>query len=216
MARLPRFSLPSIPQHIIQLDNNRQAYFYAEEDYRFYWECLGEAARKYQVSVHAYVLMTHHVHRLMTPTSAAGTRRVLQTLGRRYVRYIHHTYRRSGTLWKGWYHASLVQGDRYLLTCYRYIELNPIRANIMDSPADYRWSSYPCNALGQRDPLIDPHEDYLRLGREPAERQAAYRELFQMHIEPESLKAVRQATRRTGCSALNISKSRLKLLLQYA
>ena len=111
MARLPRFSLPSIPQHIIQLDNNRQAYFYAEEDYRFYWECLGEAARKYQVSVHAYVLMTHHVHRLMTPTSAAGTTRVMQTLGRRYVRYVNHTYRRSGTLWEGRYPASLVQGD---------------------------------------------------------------------------------------------------------
>ncbi|MCA1854190.1 MAG: transposase [Beggiatoa sp.] len=130
MVRLPRLSLASIPQHVIQRGNNRQACFYADEDYRFYLECLGEAARKYRVSVHAYVLMTNHVHLLMTPTSAAGMSQVMQTLGRRYVRYINYTYRRSGTLWEGRYHASLVQGDRYLLTCYRYIELNPVRANI--------------------------------------------------------------------------------------
>jgi putative transposase len=98
MARLPRLSLPSIPQHVIQRGNNRQACFYADDDYRFYRKCLGEAARKYRVSVHAYVLMTHPVHLLMTPSSAAGTSRVMQTLGRRYARYINHTYRRSGTL----------------------------------------------------------------------------------------------------------------------
>ena len=95
---------------------------------------------------------------------------------------------------EGRYHASLVQGDRYILTCYRYIELNPLRASMTDDPADYRWSSYPCNALGQWDPLIELHEDYLRLGREPAERRAVYRELFRVHIDPELLKAVRQAT----------------------
>ncbi|MGH8628143.1 MAG: transposase [Gammaproteobacteria bacterium] len=194
MARLPRLSLASIPQHVIQRGNNRHACFYADENYRFYLECLGEAARKYRVSVHAYVLMTNHVHLLMTPTSAAGMSQVMQTLGRRYVRYINYTYRRSGTLWEGRYHASLVQGDRYLLTCYRYIEFNPVRANITQGPADYRWSSYHCNALGQPDPLIEPHEDYLRLGTEPAERQAVYRDLFRVHIDPELLRAVRQAT----------------------
>jgi putative transposase len=125
MARLPRLSLASIPQHVIQRGNNRQACFYADEDYRFYLACLGEAARKYRVSVHAYVLMINHVHLLMMPTSVAGTSQVMQMLGRRYVRYINYTYLRSGTLWEGRYHASLVQGDRYLLTCYRYIELNP-------------------------------------------------------------------------------------------
>ena len=128
--------------------------------------------------------MTHHAHGLMTPTSTTGIGRVTQTLGRRYVRYINQTYRRSGTLWEGRYHASLVQGDHYLLTCYRYIELNPVRTNIMEGPAEYRWSSYPCNALGQPDSLIEPHEDYLRLGREPAERQAVYRGLFRVHIRP--------------------------------
>jgi putative transposase len=97
-------------------------------------------------------------------------------------------------LWEGRYHASLVQGDRYLLTRYRYIELNPVRANITQGPADFRWSSYYCNALGQPDPLIEPHEDYLRRGTEPAERQAVYRDLFRVHIDPELLRAVRQAT----------------------
>ena len=194
MARLPRLGIPSIPQHVIQRGNNRQACFYADDDHRFYLECLGEATRKYRVSIHAYVLMTNHVHVLMTPTSATGISRVLQTLGRRYVRYINQTYRRSGTLWEGRYHASLVQGERYLLTCHRYIELNPVRARMTDDPSEYRWSSYHHNTLGQPDKLIESHADYLRLGTEPAERQAAYRELFRAHIDPGMLKAIRQAT----------------------
>ncbi|MGH8626967.1 MAG: transposase [Gammaproteobacteria bacterium] len=177
----------------------RQACFYAEEDHRFYLECLGEAAEKYRASVHAYVLMTNHVHLLMTAQLGGRTSRVMQTLGRRYVRYVNHTYRRSGTLWEGRYHASLVQSDRYLLTCYRYIELNPARANIAEGPDDYRLSSYPCNALGQRDHLIEPHEDYLRLMAEPALRQAVYRDLFRVHIDPELLKASGKPPRRTAC-----------------
>ncbi len=194
MARLPRLALPSIPQHVIQRGNNRQACFYADDDYRFYLDCLGEAARRYRVSVHAYVLMTNHVHLLLTPASVTAVSRVMQTLGRRYVRYINHTYRRSGTLWESRYHASLVQADHYLLTCYRYIELNPVRAGMTDDPAGYRWSSYPCNALGQPDKVIEPHEYYLGLGAEPSERQTVYRELFQAHIDPELLQVVRQAT----------------------
>ena len=161
MTRLPRIALPSIPQHVIQRGNNRQPCFYADDDYHFYLECLGEAARKYHVSIHAYVLMTNHVHLLLTPAAMTGVSQVMQTLGRRYVRYINHTYRRSGTLWEGRYHASLVQADHYLLTCYRYIELNPVRAGMTDDPAGYRWSSYRCNALGQPDKLIEPHEYYL-------------------------------------------------------
>ena len=194
MARLPRLGIPSIPQHVIQRGNNRQACFYADDDHRFYLECLGEATRKYRVSIHAYVLMTNHVHVLMTPTSATGISRVLQTLGRRYVRYINQTYCRSGTLWECWYHASLVQGERYLLTCHRYIELNPVRARMTEDPSEYRWSSYHRNALGQSDKLIESHANYLRLGSDPAERQAAYRELFRAHIDPGMLKAIRQAT----------------------
>lgn len=194
MTRLPRIALPSIPQHVIQRGNNRQPCFYADDDYHFYLECLGDAARKYHVSIHAYVLMTNHVHLLLTPAAMAGVSQVMQTLGRRYVRYINHTYRRSGTLWEGRYHASLVQADHYLLTCYRYIELNPVRAGMTDDPAGYRWSSYHCNALGQPDKLIEPHEYYLGLGAEPGERQAVYRELFRAHIDPELVHAVRQAT----------------------
>ena len=194
MARLPRIALPSIPQHVIQRGNNRQACFYADDDYHYYLECLSAAIRKYQVSIHAYVLMTNHVHLLLTPATTTGVSQVMQTLGRRYVRYINHTYRRSGTLWEGRYHAGLVQAEHYLLTCYRYIELNPVRAGMTDDPAGYRWSSYPCNALGQPDKLIEPHENYLGLGAEPNERQAAYRALFEAHIDPELLQAIRQGT----------------------
>jgi putative transposase len=182
----------------------------------FYLECLGEAARKYRVSVHAYVLMTNHVHLLMTPTSVAGMSQVMQMLGRRYVRYINYTYRRSGTLWEGRYHASLVQGDRYLLTCDRYIELNPVRANITQGPADYRWSGYHCTALGQPDPLIEPHEDYLRLGTEPAERQAAHRDLFRCTSIRSCLGLSDKPSRRIAFSVPTISSNRLKPLLQYA
>ena len=140
----------------------------------------------------------------------------MQTLGRRYVRYVNHTYRRSGTLWEGRYHASLVQGDRYLLTCYRYIELNPVRADITDYPADYRWSSYPCNALGKRDPLIEPHEDYLRLGRNRLSGKPFIGNSFGCASTRSGLRLFGKPPRRTECLALNFSRNRLKQLLPYA
>jgi putative transposase len=140
----------------------------------------------------------------------------MQTFGRCYVRYINHTYRRSGTLWGGRYHASLVQGDRYLLTCYRYIELNPVRANITEGPGDYRWSTYACNTLGQRNELIEPHEDYLSLGREPAERQAVYRDLFRVHIDSELLKAIWQAIQTNRVFGAEYFQKQIEAALHYA
>lgn len=194
MARLPRLSLPGLPQHVIQRGNNRSACFFAEDDYRYYLDCLQDAAKRHDVAVHAYALMANHVHLLLTPTGESGITRTMQTLGRRYARYINQTYRRSGTLWEGRYQASLIDSDLYLLTCYRYIELNPVRAQMVDHAEEYPWSSYRANALGQPDPLLTPHADYRRLGRTPAERQQAYRALFLDHLDPETLEALREAT----------------------
>jgi putative transposase len=154
------------------------------------------------------VLMTNHVHVLMTPTLATGIGRVMQTLGRRYVRYINPTYRRSGMLRESRYHTSLVQGERYLLTCHRYVELNPVRASMIDDPSEYRWSSYHHNALGQLDKLIESHVDYLRLGTDPAERQATYRELFRAHIDPEMLRLSGRPRRPTEHLALSCLRNR--------
>lgn len=151
----------------------------------------------------------------MTPTSATGIGRVMQTLGRSSVRYINRTYRRSGTLWEGRYHASLVQGERYLLTCQRYIERNPVCARMTENRPNYRWSSYHPTALGQPDKRVESHVDYLRLGTEPAERQAAYRELFRAHIDPEMLKAIRQATQTTRVVGSELFQKQIEAALAF-
>jgi len=118
---------------------------------------------------------------------------MMQDLGRKYVRYINHTYKRSGTLWEGRFKASLVDSDAYLLTCMRYIELNPVRANMVKHPSEYRWSSYACNATGQTDKLIHPHPLYTALDKNTEQRQFAYRELFRLHLEPDEVHTIRDA-----------------------
>lgn len=149
MPRLLRYALPDVPQHIIQRGNNRQPVFFHADDYRFYLVCLQEAAATQGSAVHAYVLMTNHVHVLLTPRWPTSIAKVMQSLGRRYVQYINTTYHRTGTLWEGRYRASLVDAEPYLLACYRYIELNPVRAGMVQHPEEYPWSSYRWHALGQ-------------------------------------------------------------------
>ena len=139
MPRKPRFNLIGIPQHVIQRGNNREPCFYAEQNYRRYLDDLREVAEKYRCRIHAYVLMTNHVHILVTPMVEYGISQMMQALGRRYVYYINMTYKRTGTLWEGRFKASLIDSDAYLLTCMRYIELNPIRANMVSHPGEYQW-----------------------------------------------------------------------------
>lgn len=138
MPRKPRFQLPGYPQHIVQRGNNSQACFLAEQDYHYSLDALGDACAKYACQLHAYVLMTNHVHLLLTPGKEWGISQLMQSVGRKYVRYINKEYRRTGTLWEGRYKASLIQSDRYLLTCYRYIELNPVQASMVNHPAQYK------------------------------------------------------------------------------
>ena len=193
MARLPRFVLPGHPQHVIIRGNNRDPIFNADEDYHFYLDKLQDAARKHQCDIHAYVLMTNHVHLLVTPYTEDGISKMIQMLGRYYVQYFNYTYRRSGTLWEGRYKASLIDSDTYALTCYRYIELNPVRANMVGHPAEYPWSSYRGNALGERDGVLTPHPLFLALGNSPEARQAAYRALFEAHFDEKTLEEVRNS-----------------------
>jgi putative transposase len=195
MARLPRLFVAKYPHHVVQRGNNRNACFLAEQDFLRYLEFLRKAAEKYEVAVHAYVLMTNHVHLLVTPAAPEGISGMMQSLGRRYVRYFNDRYHRTGTLWEGRFHGSLVQDDHYLLACYQYIELNPVRAGMVNDPAAYRWSSYGHNALGKEDPLVTPHSRYLEFGRSPSVRCKAYRKMVASCLDPSLLDAVRDAAR---------------------
>ncbi len=191
MARLPRLCPAEIPQHVIQRGNNKSICFAAEQDYSAYAHWLKEYSQKYRVAVHAWVFMTNHVHLLVTPEYNNGVSEMMQALGRRYVQYFNHQYQRSGTLWEGRFKSSLVQSERYLLHCYRYIELNPVRAGMVEDPSTYHWSSYSCNALGIDTELCTPHDEYLKLGDSKINRQIAYRVLFKSHIDSELLEQLR-------------------------
>lgn len=144
--------------------------------------------------VHAYVLMTNHVHLLITPTHADSASLMMKHLGQRYVQYINRTYQRTGTLWEGRFRSCLAQDERYALACYRYIELNPVRAGMAEHPADYVWSSYRANGQGETNLVITPHEQYIALGNSRQERQRVYRDLFRGHMEPSLVKEIRAAT----------------------
>lgn len=193
MARLPRYGVPGQPQHLIQRGNNRAPIFFAPEDYGFYVECLRDGCAKYDCAIHAYVLMTNHVHLVATPDSADGLSKLMQSVGRRYVQYVNFTYRRSGTLWEGRYKATPIDTDGYLLTCYRYIEMNPVRAGMVSHPREYRWSSYRHHAEGRADPLVTEHGSYRSLARSEAERRQAYRALFRSGLDDDTLAALRDS-----------------------
>ena len=193
MPRKPRFTAVGIPQHVIQRGNNREPCFFADQDYRRYLDDLGDALDKNDCVLHAYVLMTNHVHLLITPYSTHGMAHTMQDLGRKYVTYVNRSYRRSGTLWEGRYKASLVDSEAYILTCMRYIELNPVRAGMVEHPGGYKWSSYQANAHNKPDSIITPHPLYLDLDAEPQARQHAYRELFRHHLDPDTLHTIRES-----------------------
>lgn len=178
MARLPRFDLPGIPQHIIQRGNNRLPCFLDNDDRQRYLQLLRQAALACRCQLHAYVLIDNHVHMLATPTETGVVSRMMQMLGRGYVGQFNARHGRTGTLWEGRYKSCLVDGAGYVLACYRYIELNPVRAWMTESPDRFPWSSHGGNALGKADALLTPHPCYKALGRTPTERMEAYRSLI--------------------------------------
>jgi putative transposase len=196
MPRKPRFILPGQPQHVIIRGVNREPIFLRNMDYHYYLKRLREAAEKNYCAIHAYVLMTNHVHLLITPEDSEGISKAIQVLGRYYVQYFNKTQNRTGTLWEGRYKSTPVDSEHYLLTCYRYIELNPVRANMVTHPADYPWSSYHHNASGQPNDIITRHSTYHSLGDNDKERQQSYRDLFKQEIDEEKLEEIRIATNR--------------------
>lgn len=214
MARKPRVICPGLPHHVIQRGNNRSAIFFDDSDYHAYLSWLGEAMQQYGCKLHAYVLMTNHVHLLLTPDSESSISMVLQSLGRRYVRYINGVYRRTGTLWEGRYKSSVVQSERYLLTCYRYIELNPVRAGMVETPEMYPWSSYAHNGLGQNSKYLDEHDDYLRLGVNKEERCRAYRTLFANHVSGKEIGEVRDSANRNAVLGNDRFREEIEIKLQ--
>jgi len=192
MPRKPRFFLPGIPCHVVQRGNNRSACFYGDDDFAFYMSIVDEALQKHHVQLHAYVLMTNHVHLLMTPATPEGIGKVMQSIGRIYVRTLNTRYRRTGTLWEGRYKASLIESDAYLLCCQRYIELNPVRAQSVAHPGDYLWSSYQQYGNGKTIQCLSPHPLFLALGNTPDERRQKYRELILQGLRETELDSIRR------------------------
>lgn len=210
MARLPRFVIPGQPQHVIVRGNNRSDIFRSEVDYQFYLEKLQSACDKHECKIHAYVLMANHVHLLITPQTEEGLSKLMQMLGRYYVQYYNDAYQRSGTLWEGRYKSTLVDSEAYLLTCMRYIELNPVRAGMVAHPSEYPWSSYHSNALGLVNDLVTPHIEFTRLGLFPDARQTEYRQLFKQRISESSLNEIREATNKAWVLGSDKFKNRIQ------
>jgi putative transposase len=190
MPRRARLSIAGIPHHVIQRGHNRSPCFFSDRDYRFYLCYLNEEADRSGCAIHAYVLNPNHVHLLVTPDTEDALAMMMRGLGGRYVQYVNHVHRRTGTLWEGRFKSSLVDSERYLLTCYRYIELDPVRLRLVTDPGDYPWSSYGCHARGIRNGVIRDHPLYLALGAAPEERTLAYRELFRYRIDDRELNEI--------------------------
>lgn len=194
MPRLPRFDVPGYAHHVIQRGNNRARVFFELEDYGVYLSTLREIMAMYEVSVHAYVLMPNHVHLLVTPPRKGVLSRSMQTLGRRYARYVNRRRERTGSLWEGRFRSTVIEPGDYLLGCQRYIELNPVRAGLVRMPGTYRQSSFRYYVVGDPDPLVTPHAAYLALGDNAVERRVAYRELFEAPLDSGMLRELRHGT----------------------
>ncbi len=191
MPRKLRFYVPGAPVHAVQRGHNRSAVFFDDLDYLEYLRCLKQAADGCDCKIHAYALMTNHVHLLLTPRCADSVGRLFQALGRQYVRYVNEIYQRHGSLWEGRYKCNVIESQEYFLSCMRYIELNPVRAGMVDHPAKYRWSSFEANALGVNNAILTAQAEYVILGHSPADRQAVYRGLFDVETDAGELALLR-------------------------
>jgi putative transposase len=196
MSRLPRYAPPGQPLHVIQRGVNRSPLFQVHDNYRFFRSCVASAFAEHACLLHAYVLMTNHVHLLVTPAGERAMAKAMQAIGRRYVPYFNTMFARTGPLFEGRYRASPIDSERYLFTCYRYVELNPVRAGLVSDPTDYRWSSHRYNALGIPDPLVTPSSAYEALGATHVDRQDAYRALAREHLDDSTLGRIRTAAHR--------------------
>ncbi|MDH5583500.1 MAG: transposase [Gammaproteobacteria bacterium] len=183
MPRPPRSITANCPVHIMQRGINRRSSFRCEQDFRSYLAALRETSAHYRVSIYAFVLMTNHVHILAVPAREDAVSRMMQQLGRKYVCYFNKLHVRTGTLWEGRFRSSVIGSEHYLFACYRYIELNPVRAGLARSAREYKWSSYRANAMNLPDGLVTASPEWLALGQSSEERARRYRHLFVSGIE---------------------------------
>ena len=193
MPRKQRFYLAGVPAHVMQRGHNRSPVFFAEQDYREYLKILKRVADQQACDIHAYVLMTNHIHLLLTPSAQESIGLLFQALGRQYVTYINKTYQRSGSLWGGRHKGNIIDSENYFLTCMLYIELNPVRAGIAAHLSEYPWSSYSANAFDEPNAILTPHSEYLLLAKEKSERLRVYRELFESTIGVDALRDLRMS-----------------------
>ena len=193
MPRPPRFDFPGLPQHLIVRGNDRNDIFFSEQDRLYFLKCLGEARARRSCDIHAFVLMTNHVHLLATGHAERSISLMMQDLGRAYVSHVNKLHGRTGALYEGRFKSSVVETMTYLLTCMRYIELNPVRARIAPHPSAYAWSSYGQNITGEPTGLITAQPEYRTLGRDRAERAAAYARLLEEPLEEKDIERIRQA-----------------------
>ena len=188
--------MPGVPLHVIQRGNNRGLCFHAGTDRQLYIRCLIDASVRHQCAIHAYVLMPNHVHLLVTPAAVGGVAAMMQDVGRRYVRLFNRSHERTGTLWEGRYKSSLIDTYTYLLTCHRYIELNPVRAGLAEHPLDYPWSSHAHYALGIHNPLIRRHAMFDQLADHESARRSIFLAQFRSTMQVEDIERIRVAANR--------------------
>jgi len=194
MPRLPRLFAEGVASHAILRGNNRQDIFRSNSDRNYFLRCLGEAAAIQKMAIHAYVLMSNHVHLLGTGSLASSIPKTIQSVGRRYVAYFNARYGRTGTLWEGRYRCTVVETDKYLLACHRYLDLNPVRAGLTPAPGDYIWSSHRFYVSNHYDSLVTPHETVIALGETVERRRLAYQSLFDEPMDDELLRRIRDCT----------------------
>lgn len=197
MPRKPRLIIAGQPHHLIQRGNNKQSIFREYKDYCYYLNKLREVSIEYDCAIHAYALMTNHTHLLVTPKTKECLSMMMLKLGTCYASYFNHNYDRTGTLWDGRFKSSTISDDAYFLICMRYIELNPVRANMVNEPSDYKWSSYPVNALDKVDNKIVPHPIYLSLGNNDIERKEHYRNLFNIVLSEKDINIIQTSTKKS-------------------
>ncbi len=195
MGRPRRQFAAGYPVHVIYRGNNRQDVFRRDADYQYLWRWLCEASAHFGVAVNAYVFMTNHIHLLVTPRDCESIPRMMHWTARRYSGYFNALYRRTGGLWERRYWSSLVTDDRYLLTCHRYIDLNPVRAGLVRHPADYAWSSHRYYAQLEANSLVTPHDALLELGIDEESRRLSYLALFEEPLSEADLQAIRNSVK---------------------
>ena len=195
MPRTARFVIPGVSLHVVQRGHDGQDCFFDESDRLAYLDYLHNFAVRFQCSVHAYCLMTNHVHLLLTPSDEEGCALLMKHLGQHYVQRVNARLDRIGTLWQGRFYSCPVASERYVLACYRYIERNPVASGMVGGPADYRWSSFAVNAGGGSGAFIQPHAAYLGLASGCGARGSAYSELVHTPLEQPVIDEIRRATR---------------------